>query len=251
VSTASTRPLYGRGAGSTPAEGSHARSSEERAPSCDGGGRWFESSRAYSREARGRSSAGRASERHSEEARSIRAVRFTSPWCNGSTPSSNLDGPGSNPGGLAETDSESSRAEAVRLSGKGGDPAERSSTPARTATCGSGCTTRPRRHDLLRAGAVPVIDPHRQVAGSSPARSIRAPVAQLAERFRPYTTTAAAIFTAVRRGTGYLQNEHRSSPHDRGTPESRLRAGSGTVIGRAPGTAGRRRVRIAPGALTP
>jgi hypothetical protein len=51
---------------------------------------------------RGRSSAGRASERHSEEARSIRAVRFTGPWCNGSTPSSNLDGPGSNPGGLAD-----------------------------------------------------------------------------------------------------------------------------------------------------
>ena len=48
VSTASTRPLYGRGAGSIPAGGSlHARSSEDRAPLCDGGGRWFESSRAY------------------------------------------------------------------------------------------------------------------------------------------------------------------------------------------------------------
>ena len=51
VSTASTRPLYGRGAGSTPAGGS----------------------------SRGRSSDGRAPERHSGEARSIRAVRFRRP----------------------------------------------------------------------------------------------------------------------------------------------------------------------------
>jgi hypothetical protein len=58
VSTASTRPLYGRGAGSIPAGGSftRARSSAERALLCDGRGRWFESSRAYrpsSQEARG------------------------------------------------------------------------------------------------------------------------------------------------------------------------------------------------------
>ena len=85
---------------------------------------------------RGRSSAGRAPERHSGETRSIRVVRFTSPWCNGSTPSSNLDGPGSNPGGLAGRGSRcvSSWAEAVRLSGQGGDPAERASNPARTET---------------------------------------------------------------------------------------------------------------------
>ena len=51
VSTASTRPLYGRGAGSTPAGGS----------------------------SRGRSSVGRAPERHFGEARSIRAVRFRRP----------------------------------------------------------------------------------------------------------------------------------------------------------------------------
>jgi hypothetical protein len=48
VSTASTRPLYGRGAGSTPAGGSpYARSSVDRALLCDGRGRWFESGRAY------------------------------------------------------------------------------------------------------------------------------------------------------------------------------------------------------------
>ncbi len=49
VSTASTRPLYGRGAGSTPAGGSfmRARSSAERALLCDSRGRWFDSSRAF------------------------------------------------------------------------------------------------------------------------------------------------------------------------------------------------------------
>ena len=70
VSTASTRPLYGRGAGSNPAGGSLSQhwprsaragrspappcrtahtpvAQRNRAPSCDGGGRWFESSRAY------------------------------------------------------------------------------------------------------------------------------------------------------------------------------------------------------------
>jgi len=46
VSTASTRPLYGRGAGSTPAGGSYARSSVDRALLCEGRGRWFDSSRA-------------------------------------------------------------------------------------------------------------------------------------------------------------------------------------------------------------
>ena len=49
VSTASTRPLYGRGAGSTPAGGSASQrtlvAQRTRAPPCEGGGRWFESSR--------------------------------------------------------------------------------------------------------------------------------------------------------------------------------------------------------------
>lgn len=53
VSTASTRPLYGRGVGSTPAGGSASQrtlvAQRTRAPPCEGGGRWFESSRAYSR----------------------------------------------------------------------------------------------------------------------------------------------------------------------------------------------------------
>ena len=49
VSTASTRPLYGRGVGSNPAGGScsRARSSADRVLPCDGRGRWFDSSRAY------------------------------------------------------------------------------------------------------------------------------------------------------------------------------------------------------------
>ena len=46
----------------------------------------------------GRSSVGRAPERHPGEARSIRAVRFRGLWLSGSTASSNLAGPGSTPG---------------------------------------------------------------------------------------------------------------------------------------------------------
>jgi hypothetical protein len=101
---------------------SHARSSDDRAPSCDGGGRWFESSRAYSLQHRA-DVAQPAEHRSATPGRPVRSgsSASTSPWCNGSTPSSNLDGPGSNPGGLAAT--ASSRADAVRLSGKGGDPA--------------------------------------------------------------------------------------------------------------------------------
>ena len=54
VSTASMRLLYGRGAGSTPAGGSRTPVAQRtRALPCEGRGRWFESSRAYSR---GRSS---------------------------------------------------------------------------------------------------------------------------------------------------------------------------------------------------
>jgi hypothetical protein len=68
--------------GSTPAGGSsHARSSVDRALLCDGSGRWFDSSRAYSQ---------------------TRGVTR-------STTSSNLAGPGSNPGGFAFA--RSSRAE--------------------------------------------------------------------------------------------------------------------------------------------
>jgi hypothetical protein len=98
----------------------------------------------------GRSSDGRAPGRHSGEARSIRVVRFTGPWCNGSTTNSNLVGPGSRPGGPAAT--RSSRAGAARLSmGRAALRAVRFDSASRphftTAT-----------YLLLRAGTVPVID---------------------------------------------------------------------------------------------
>ena len=77
VSTASTRPLYGRGAGSIPAGGSLCRAdvaqpAEHRVARPEG-------------PVRSGSSA------------------CTSPWCSGSTASSNLARPGSNPGGLARS----------------------------------------------------------------------------------------------------------------------------------------------------
>src|SRR5215211_5075752 len=101
VSTASTRPLYGRGAGSTPAGGSssYARSSAERALFCDGRGRWFESSRAYLADVAQRKSTG-APLRGGlfDPGRPLPVVPDSSgPWCNGSTTSSNLVGPGSHP----------------------------------------------------------------------------------------------------------------------------------------------------------
>ena len=97
----------------------------------------------------GCSSVGRAPERHSGEARSTRVVRFANPWCNGSTTSSNLVGPGSNPGGFAFTNDRRGPERLGYLSEEG--PRACGSTPLRAAT-----------HDrdvplLLGAGADPVI----------------------------------------------------------------------------------------------
>ena len=83
VSTASTRPLYGRGAGSTPAGGSrttNARSSVERALLCDGRGRWFDSSRAcFTRmELRGKSAGAPPRRGPFDPGRPL-----TDSWCNG------------------------------------------------------------------------------------------------------------------------------------------------------------------------
>lgn len=70
-----------------------------RALLCDGRGRWFDSSRAY------QADVAQPAERRDatpEVARSIRAVRFfVGLWCNSSMTSSNLVGPGANPGGPA------------------------------------------------------------------------------------------------------------------------------------------------------
>ena len=67
-----------------------------RALPCEGRGRWFDSSRAYPR---GRSSSG-TEHRSATPERPVRAgpSALVDSWCNGSTPSSNLGDPGSNPG---------------------------------------------------------------------------------------------------------------------------------------------------------
>ena len=67
-----------------------------RALPCEGRGRWFDSSRAYPR---GRSSSGQE-HRSATSERPVRAgpSALVDSWCNGSTPSSNLGDPGSNPG---------------------------------------------------------------------------------------------------------------------------------------------------------
>ena len=86
VSTASTRLLYGRGAGSTPAGGSSQTpvAQRTRALPCEGRGRWFESSRAYSR---GRSSSGKSTgaplrRGPFEPGRPLSSLP-EGPWCNG------------------------------------------------------------------------------------------------------------------------------------------------------------------------
>jgi hypothetical protein len=183
----STRPLYGRGAGSTPAGGSsiHTRTPvAQRSERCraKAEGRWFESSRAY---ARGCSSSGRAPERHFGEARSSRVVRSHSPPSKApgvteSTASSNLAGPGSTPGGPARS-TVAGRSGSV-ISGERRKPAVRIRIRPHPTTA-----TTP----TLRAGRSRLSTTNRQVAGSSPARSSRAPVAQLVEQFRASHTTAA------------------------------------------------------------
>jgi hypothetical protein len=152
-----------------------------RALSCDGRGRWFESSRAYHL----------ADVAQKEEHRSAtpgRPVRpgssaLTGPWCNGSTTSSNLVGPGSRPGGPAARP-RSSRAGAARLShGK-----ERPCSSVSNGRCGSTPpTTAHHDRDVRPApgrngSGYRLI--HRQVAGSNPARSAGCSGSSVVEQFR-------------------------------------------------------------------
>ena len=114
----STRPLYGRGAGSIPAGGFSrldARSSVESTALI----RQRPLVRLQPGASRGRSSVGRASGRHPGEARSIRVVRSLGPWCN--REHGELQPRWS---GFESWRACSSRAEVARLSGTAG------STPA-------------------------------------------------------------------------------------------------------------------------
>ena len=187
-----------------PGAPSDARSSEDRALLCDGRGRWFDSSRAYFADV----AQWEAPERQSGEARSTRVVRFVNPWCNGSTTSSNLVGPGSNPGGFASA--RSSRAEAAR--------------------------PRPRRHSLLRAGTAPVIDSYIERSRVRvPPGALVAPVAQLVEHFRAVQPRLQQLHSGLHTTTAVDPSRLRAGV-------GRL---SGRAPGSLPGGW---RVRVAPGA---
>jgi len=74
---------------------------------------------------------------------------------------------------------------------------------------------------LLRAGSVPVIDYESTVAGSSPARSVLAPVAQLAEQSGPYKQDRSRQSAPVRA----VQSASKGAGHPRrrsgkGSPSS-------------------------------
>src|SRR5262245_819659 len=106
--------------------------------------------------------------------------------------SSNLVGPGSNPGGPVVA----GRSGPVNK----GDP--RVSSTARKRVRFPRPVTNHDRDELPAAGRrVPVIDYESTVAGSSPARSVLAPVAQLAEQFRAYTQDRSRQQSAGRRGS--------------------------------------------------
>jgi hypothetical protein len=192
----------------------------------------------------GRSSAGRAPERHSGGARSIRVVR--SPEARGvrearRAPTSSVQvrllvglssraGAGSGylrKGGL--------RGRAVRLR-----------VPAAPHD----------RDEVLAAGrnGFRFSTPNRQVAGSSPARSTRAPVAQQVEHVRAVSTRPQQVHcwregAALPAPPGWSRRRRSRIGRDGDRGALRLRAEGGRLPVRAPGCVpGGRRVRVAPGA---
>ena len=187
VSTASTRPLYGRGAGSTPAGGSFRTPVAQWTERCPATAEDAGSTPA-GRTRRGRSSDGRAPERHSGEARSIRVVRFAQ--------------------ACGVTEARRAPTSLVRVRILAGLPADDRRGPerlgylmARAAVRVARAVRRPRRptaphdRDVLPCcgpDGVRLSTPNRQVAGSNPARAYHAPVAQWQSSSAVTTTTAAA-----------------------------------------------------------
>ena len=213
VSTASTRPLYGRGAGSTPAGGSFRTPVAQRNERCPA-----------TAEDAGSIPAGRihADVAHPEEHRVAspeRPVRDGSSaledsWCNGSTPSSNLGGPGSIPG--------ESAARPRRGPERVGYLMERRAQALAVRRRGPDRTPRP-RHSKAAAGP----DGFRLSTNASTGRGFesrpepeRAPVAQLVEQFRASTTTAAARSTWSSRWTRLPSGRTRGTRSTRSSPRS-------------------------------
>ena len=149
VSTASTRPLYGRGAGSIPAGGSFRTPVAQWTERCPATAAVAGSTPA-GRVTSGRSSVGRAPGFHPGEARSRRVVRsFEGPWCNRKHGELQPRWSGFEPwraclrrgperlGYLRASLRKEALAVRIRIADR---------------------TSRPRRASLLRAGTVPVID---------------------------------------------------------------------------------------------
>ena len=188
VSTASTRPLYGRGAGSIPAGGSlHARSSADRA-------------RPATAEVAGSSPAGRISPcadvAQTEEHRSAtpeRPVRSGSSASKARGVTEARRAPTSQVrvrilAGLLPIDRRGPKRSGylVKAGRRALDPRRSSAATRPHPTTATHDSAAGRRRCRLST-------PHRQVAGSSPARSIRAPVAQWQSSSAAGPTTAAAL----------------------------------------------------------
>jgi hypothetical protein len=173
----------------------YARSSADRALLCEGRGRWFESSRAYLRTWLRRMSTGAPprpgpfdSGRPLSRLRQPSQARGVTGACRAPTSAIRVQ---ILAGLLFSTPRRSSRAEVVRLSGRtaaGHACAGAGSNPAPHAFVRVGSGLHPHDRDVYSSCCGPerfrLSTPNRQVAGSSPARSTRAPVAQLAEQFR-------------------------------------------------------------------
>jgi hypothetical protein len=180
----------------------HARSSEDRALPCDGGGRWFESSRAFYADV-----AQPEEHRVASPGRPVRSgpsACVEGLWCNRQHGELQPRWSGFEP--WQACFSSSSRADVVRFSGKGGNPAERARLPHRTATCGSGLHATTATTPLLRADSVRLSTSHRQVAGSNPARSSPCSGSSADRAVPGRTHTTAAVHSptpaAGRIGTG-------------------------------------------------
>jgi hypothetical protein len=137
-----------------------ARGSRDRALPCDGRGCWFESSRAFHADV-----AQTAEHRVASPERPVRSgsSALTGPWCNGSTTSSNLVGPGSNPGGPARRGPKR-----IGYLGTARSHCDHRAVQVRARPQHTTATTRrccgPERHRFSTSD--------RQVAGSNPARGV-------------------------------------------------------------------------------
>ena len=156
---------------------SHARSSAERALPCDGRGRWFDSSRAYHLA----DVAHREEHRSATPERPVRsgpsALEDIGPWCKREHCEFQPRRSGFESWRACSSDVVAGRSGSV-ISGQSG---------LRAVRFDSAFPTAPHDRDIFICCGPErfrLSTPNRQVAGSSPARSTCAPVAQWVEQFR-------------------------------------------------------------------